>query len=291
MSSSSLISAPGVSASRDLLQLLAGVADPRRGGPRVHPVGYVLAVMVIALTTPGFALLTGAAQLASSWPRGVLLRLGARPDPLTKVVRPPAEATIRRMLTAVDPGALQGVIDAWTAHLRRHHGDGGDGPVAVAIDGKAVRGAKDTAGVMPHLLGAVTHENPMVITQRRVPAKTSEIPAVRAMVADLDLAGIGGTAGVVVTVDALHTHADSAQAVLDAGGHYLMTVKGNQRRLRAAVIHALAAAGTADPVTTHRATARGHGAPSSGPCARRPLPVWTSPAPHRSCGSCATAGT
>ena len=66
MSSSSLIPAPGVRASADLLDVLGSVADPRPGGARVHPAGYVLAVMLIALATPGFASLAGAAQLAAS---------------------------------------------------------------------------------------------------------------------------------------------------------------------------------------------------------------------------------
>ena len=42
------------------------------------------------------------------------MRLGTRPHPLTGAVRAPAEATIRRMLTALDPDDLQGVLDAWT---------------------------------------------------------------------------------------------------------------------------------------------------------------------------------
>ena len=143
MSSSSLIPVPGVRASADLLDVLGSVADPRRGGARVHPAGYVLAVMVIALATPGFASLAGAAQLAASWPRRVLLRLGARPDPLTGAVRAPAEATIRRMVATVDPVALQGVLDAWTARIRRDGGqDRGADLVAIAIDGKAVRGCR-----------------------------------------------------------------------------------------------------------------------------------------------------
>ena len=111
MSSSSPIPAPDVRNSGDLLTMLAAVADPRPGGARVHPAGYVLAVMVIALATPGFASLAGAAQLAASWPRSVLIRLGARPHPLSGVVRAPAEATIRRMVAALEPDALQGVVD------------------------------------------------------------------------------------------------------------------------------------------------------------------------------------
>jgi predicted transposase YbfD/YdcC len=34
--------------------------------------------------------------------------------------------------------------------------------------------------------------------------------------------------GLVVTLDALHTHVEVAQEIIDAGGDYLMVVKGNQ---------------------------------------------------------------
>jgi len=34
--------------------------------------------------------------------------------------------------------------------------------------------------------------------------------------------------GAVVTVDAMHTQTDTAQAITDAGGDYVFTVKGNQ---------------------------------------------------------------
>ena len=186
----------------------------------------------------------------------MLLRLGARPDPLTGAVRAPAEATIRRMIATVDPVALQGVLDAWTARIRR---DGGQDPpaglVAVAIDGKAVRGAAGADGVMPHLVAAVTHQHPMVLTQVKVAAKTGEIPTVRAMIAALDLPAIGAGTPVVLTVDALHTHRATAAAVIAAGAHYVMTVKANQPRLRAAVITTLDAAAGA----SHRSADRGHG--------------------------------
>lgn len=122
MSSSSLTPALSECETDDLLKLVASVPDPRRGGARVHPVGFVLAVVLVAFTSPGFATLTGAGQLAAAWPRRVLLRLGARPLLPDGRVRPPSEATIRRIVSAVDPQALQGVLDAWTARLRRRHG-------------------------------------------------------------------------------------------------------------------------------------------------------------------------
>jgi predicted transposase YbfD/YdcC len=38
----------------------------------------------------------------------------------------------------------------------------------------------------------------------------------------------------VVTVDAMHTQTDTAQLIVEAGGDYVFTVKGNQPKLYAA---------------------------------------------------------
>ena len=37
--------------------------------------------------------------------------------------------------------------------------------------------------------------------------------------------------GVVVTADAMHTQVDTAEWIRDQGGHYVLTVKGNQKTL------------------------------------------------------------
>ncbi len=58
----------------------------------------------------------------------------------------------------------------------------------------------------------------------------------------------------VVTVDAMHTQTDTAQLIVDAGGDYVFTAKGNQPKLYAAC--------RALPwrdVPAHRVTTKGHG--------------------------------
>ena len=49
----------------------------------------------------------------------------------------------------------------------------------IAIDGKAVRGAKDKTGKAPHLAAALAHAIGAVLGQAAVDAKSNEIPAVR----------------------------------------------------------------------------------------------------------------
>ena len=128
---------------------LRAVPDPRRGGPRRHPVECVLGVLVASFACAGFASLAGAAQWAAGADRDLLLMLGAAPDPLTGAVRPPSEATIRRMATGVDSCALEAVVAAWTAAGVRRDQRPGE-RLAVAIDGKTVRGARDARRARPH---------------------------------------------------------------------------------------------------------------------------------------------
>ena len=66
--------------------------------------------------------------------------------------------------------------------------------------GRSVRGAAAGVGSCPHLLSAVTHDGQVVLAQRQIPDKGSEISEISelaVLVIELDLAGK------VVTVDAL----------------------------------------------------------------------------------------
>jgi hypothetical protein len=106
-------------------------------------------------------------------------------------------------------------------------------PAAVAVDGKSLRGTfPRTGGAGVHLLAALSHTtgedrtDGIVLTQRQVEAKTSEIAWFAPMLDQIDLTGV------VVTADALHTTRDHARYLVERGGHYVFTVKENQHRLR-----------------------------------------------------------
>ena len=78
----------------------------------------------------------------------------------------------------------QGLAEHTGAYLGRQ---GGLGPVAapvagpellpaLAIDGKAVKGAIGSDGQIPYLLAAATHCDSAVIAERLIGAKTNEVP-------------------------------------------------------------------------------------------------------------------
>jgi DDE_Tnp_1-associated len=87
---------------RDLLGYLAQIADPRHRRGRRHTLGAVLAVAVAAVLA-GARSLAAIGEWAADAPGQVLSALGTRRDPLTGAWRPPAEATVRRVLARVDP--------------------------------------------------------------------------------------------------------------------------------------------------------------------------------------------
>lgn len=244
----------------DLLTLLASVPDPRRTPGRVHPTGYVLAVVLVAFTCPAFAHLVGAAAWAAAAPPWVLRLLGAKPDPLTRRVSPPSEATIRRVLTGVDPVAVQAVFTAWLTPRLGDATPEDDALRGRSVDGKTLRGTRDATGrsdVMRHLLGVATHDHQVMLAQVAVDGKTSEIDAVPTLLDQMHEAGqLNGQT--VLTLDALHTIRESAQAIRDHGAHYLMTVKGNTPTLANAVIDRLRTTPAAH-LGRHAQTDKGHG--------------------------------
>ena len=156
----------------------------------------------------------------------------------------PSESAIRRAFGRLDAAKLDAVLGAWmwtrtnVVDQRR----------VIAIDGKTIRGARTPDATAPHLVAAYDHTCGTVLGQLAVAAKSNEIPAVRTLLATFDLAGV------VVTVDAMHTQTDTAQLSVEAGGDYVFTVKGNQPKLYAAC-----KALPWSQVPARKATSKGHG--------------------------------
>jgi predicted transposase YbfD/YdcC len=206
-----------------LLACLATIHDPRWACGRRHPLAAILAMAAAAVLT-GARSVTAIAECAADAPQPVRAALGARRDgPDHWVV--PAEATIRRTLQRLDPTALAAALGTWLAdrdrpaqQQRRRR--------AVAVDGKTLRGAKRGDGRQVHLLAAIDHTTRAVLAQRHVDGAPGEVPGLVPLLAGLDLAGA------VITADALHTHAATAEwLVTSKQAHYLLTVKANQPTL------------------------------------------------------------
>ncbi|WP_406209615.1 ISAs1 family transposase [Streptomyces sp. NBC_01017] len=77
-----------------------------------------------------------------------------------------------------------------------------------------------------HLLAALEHTTGLVLAQLDVGEKTNEITCFQPL-----LDTVADLAGTVVTNDAMHTQREHADYLLSRDAHYIVIVKGNQKKL------------------------------------------------------------
>jgi predicted transposase YbfD/YdcC len=99
----------------------------------------------------------------------------------------------------------------------------------LALDGKTVRGSRGPDGDARHLLAVIDQQTRAVLGQVEVAGKTNEITAFAPL---LDTLTHLDLTGVVITTDALHTQREHVADLRARGAHWVLTVTGNQPRLR-----------------------------------------------------------
>ena len=198
-----------------LSEVFAGVPDPRRRQGRRYPLPFLLGALVLALLCNCDTL-----EAVGQWCAEHRALLAAH-FPAQRF-HTPTGALYRRLLPRLSVAHLEAALAVWVRGSLAAEAD-----EAVALDGKAVRGAGTAEQAAPHLLSASTHASGETLVQVRVAEKTTEVPVAREMLPALPLAGR------VVTADALHTCAETAQAILAQDAAYLLVVKGNQPTLYA----------------------------------------------------------
>ncbi|HVI35951.1 MAG TPA: ISAs1 family transposase [Gaiellales bacterium] len=219
------VQALSVAQSIRLLQALSAVPDPRRRRGRRYSLQSILLIAVSAV-------LAGARSYAAIGDWAAVTR------PAVGVCgRPPHAATIRRVLMAVDPVAVQAALTAWALAHRTAQAAAAEHTSLprnerrqlLAVDGKSLRGARRPDGQQTKLLAVIDHAQRLVLTQTEV-VDGNEIAA---FVTALDT--LAQLRGCLITADALHTQRGHAEYLLGRGAHYLFTVKDNQPTLRRAL--------------------------------------------------------
>ena len=199
---------------RPLREVLEGVADPGdRRGVR-HALTAVLCLAVVGVLAGCRTLGAMREHVADLEPAD----LGALGPGEGRAL--PSESTIRRVLERVNADDLDARVSSW---LRTRVGAIG-GRRVIAVDGKTMRGARGAGERAPHLPAALDQAGGVVVGQRRVADKSNEIPALRDLLAPLDLDGA------VITADAMHTQRGTAEWIISRGAHYVLTVKGMPAR-------------------------------------------------------------
>ena len=217
-----------------LAECLRQVPDPRDPRGVRHTLTSLLLAAVAAVLA-GAQSFTAVGEWVADAPPQVLAGLGIRRDRLAGRFEPPDEATIRRVLEAVDAAALDAAVGSWLAGrlaARDQHQRGRRARRALAVDGKSVRGTRHASGdgQAVHLLAVADQQASAVLAQAGVDGKTNENIAFAPLLEPLDLAGC------VVTADALHTQREHAKfLVSDKQAHYILVAKKNQPSLYAQV--------------------------------------------------------
>lgn len=138
----------------------------------------------------------------------------------------PSHDTFGRVMAMLSPEDLEARFLAWVSGISEKLG-----LKLVHIDGKTVRGSYDREGQLQalHSVSAWSSEHGLVLGQQKVDGKSNEITAVPLL---LNLLNLKGT---IVTLDAMGTQIAIAQQIKQAGGDYVLALKGNQGNLHAAV--------------------------------------------------------
>ena len=132
----------------------------------------------------------------------------------------PSQSTFSRFLAGIDAAALEASLREVQTRVR------GPAPEKeiVVLDGKEPKHGSGAS-----VLSAVSVPSQYYLGSAVVSEKTNEIPvAQQQLLPAMDLVGR------LVSLDALHTQDETARViVLEGGGDYVLTVKGNQPTLRA----------------------------------------------------------
>ncbi|HKT02746.1 MAG TPA: ISAs1 family transposase, partial [Rugosimonospora sp.] len=236
-------------AASSLARRLALVPDPRAVRGRRHPVVVILVLTACATLVVGNDSVAAIWQWAARTSQEVLHRIGARFDALTGRYVVPSERTFRRVLSSLDGDALDAAIGGYAADVARGAAPAPvrparDSPAereqrragartvthpvpagllsAAAIDGKLLHGTVTATGRV-FLVAAITHGTGIVLGQRQVPDKRGEGTVIESLLGGLDVAGM------VLTLDALHTTKKTARLITGKlCAHYLLVLKSNQ---------------------------------------------------------------
>ena len=128
-----------------LLDLLAQVLDLQKRRGRRHPLAGLLAVGIAAVIAESRSF-AAIGQWAADAGADVLAGLGAARGPAE-------ESTFRRAFALVGADVLDWVLGAWLWTRAAQV----SGNLVIAVDGKAVRGARNKDGKAPHLVAALAH--------------------------------------------------------------------------------------------------------------------------------------
>jgi predicted transposase YbfD/YdcC len=259
--------------SPEILSHFDELTDPRMDRTKLHPLTDLVAIALCATIcgAAGWADVERFGRMKADWfakflelPHGI-----------------PSHDTFGRVFARLDTDEFLECLQRWVRELHRSLKDQG-----INIDGKTLRRSFDTATGQAalHTVSAWAGDLRLCLAQVAVDDKSNEITAVPKLLELLELTGA------VVTLDAMPCQTETARAIRAKGADYVLTVKGNQPKLRDAIQQFFVDAGEQDyrvpGLRRYTKTERGHGR-----IERREYYVAPAPAALRETGAWADLAT
>jgi len=199
---------------KSLFAFLLRVADPRHDRGKQYPLELLLVLILLAKLC------------GENTPSGIADWVAYRVDKLEAMKllpkkKAPCHMTYRRVLQRiVSPEELESLLSEYHQSCLKK-----DTELVFSLDGKTVKGTipfGESRGT--HLLSLYVPEQGLVLMEAQVDQKENEIVVAPEILKQVNLEGA------IVMADAMHTQRETSQQVLQAGGDYVWTVKGNQSR-------------------------------------------------------------
>lgn len=196
-----------------LVEVFADLPEPRVMGRSKHDLVEMLVVAVCALVcgVDDFVTIEAWANERIDWLRGFL----------TLANGIPSHDTFGRLFGLLDPQAVESCFRRWVGRMLPTLAQGS----VVAIDGKASRRSRMTGRQALHLVSAFASQTKLILGQEACAEKSNELTAIPVLLEALLLKGV------IVTIDAMGTHSNIAQAIRDKEADYVLAVKNNQPKL------------------------------------------------------------
>jgi predicted transposase YbfD/YdcC len=148
----------------------------------------------------------------------------------------PSHDTIGRLLALLRPEAFQRCFQKWIEALTEPASPDSTNTMSspqkvIAIDGKSLRRSHDRKNKLGalFLVSAWSVDNGVSLGQLATEAKSNEITAIPELIDNIDVSGA------IVTIDAAGCQKNIASQIIDAGGDFIFSLKGNQGNLHKAL--------------------------------------------------------